>query len=219
MKIVIVIPGFNEEKYLGAVIRDILGTTKNIIYVDDGSSDRSEAIARAHPIAVLKHEVNLGKGAALKTGCEFAFHNMRADAVIFMDADGQHKASDLSAFLHELKKGSQVLFGVRRFSPQMPMVRYLGNKFASIFLNLLFGVYIPDIPSGFKAMSKGAYKKLKWDSSGYEVETEIAARVAHYSLPFKIIEIETVYHDVHKGVNLFDALITLKFLIQLKLSL
>lgn len=219
MKIVVIIPGFNEEKYLAKVLDDVLKVTKNIVYVDDGSTDNSLEIAKKKLTHVLRHEVNLGKGAALKTGCEYVFGNLKADAVVFMDSDGQHKASDLPLFFTSLKKGTQVVFGVRRFSPQMPIVRLIGNKSASIFLNLLFHKYIPDIPSGFKAITKKAYSSLKWKASGYEVEIEIAARVSRYNIPFSVIEIETIYYDVNKGMNLLDGLIVLKFLIQLKLTL
>lgn len=219
MKVFVIIPGFNEEKYLKDVLQDVLKITKNVIYVDDGSSDRSVSIAKKYLQHVLVHDINLGKGAAMKTGCDYAFKKLGADAVVFMDSDGQHKSSDLPLFFIRLQKGVQVVFGVRKFSSTMPLIRFLGNKFASILLNILFRKYMPDIPSGFKALTKKAYHKLKWESSGYEVETEIAAKVAKMGILYETVEIQTTYHDVYKGVSLLEALNIMRFLIQLRLRL
>lgn len=219
MKIFVVIPGFNEEKYLEKVLHDILKITKNVVYIDDGSHDKSAIIAKKHLQDVLVHEVNLGKGAALKTGCEYAFKKLKADAVVFMDSDKQHNPSDLSKFIKKLEGGADVVFGVRAFDAHTPFIRLYGNKFASFFFNLLFGKYITDIPSGYKAITRSVYKKLEWTAVGYEVEIEIAARVAKNNISYEIVEIKTIYHDVDKGVSLLDALNIMKFLVQLKLSL
>ena len=205
MKTFVLIPGYNEEKYLHKVLSRVKTITQNIVYVDDGSKDTSVPIAKKEIKYVLAHSTNLGKGAALKTGCEFIFKQLKADAVVFLDADNQHDPNELPKFFQELENGSDVIFGVRKFSATMPLTRFLGNKFASIMLNLLFHRYIPDIPSGYKALSKKAYSKLQWDSAGYEVEMEIAARASKFKLPFSVIEIETIYHDTDKGMNLIDA--------------
>lgn len=219
MNIYVIIPGFNEEKYLKNVLLGGLKITKNIVYVDDGSTDKSVSIAKKYLQHVLVHDINLGKGAALKTGCDYAFKILGAEAAVLMDSDGQHNPLDLERFFEKLKKGVSVVFGVREFSPTMPLMRLLGNKSASILFNLLFHKYIPDIPSGFKALTKKAYKKVEWKSPGYEVETEIAACVAKKNIPFEILEIETIYHDVNKGMSILDALNIMKFLIQFKLGL
>jgi glycosyltransferase involved in cell wall biosynthesis len=86
----IIIPGYNEEKYLKKVFDKVRKHTANIIFVDDGSSDKTSAIAKKYTRHVLRHMTNLGKGAALKTGCEYAFKKIKADRVIFLDSDDQH---------------------------------------------------------------------------------------------------------------------------------
>ena len=219
MRIVVIIPGYNEEKYLAETLRGVLKVTKDVIYVDDGSSDASVSIAKKHLHHVLVHETNLGKGAALKTGCEYAFSHLKADAVVFMDADNQHSASDLPRFFAEPKKGSSVVFGVRKFSSATPLMRFLGNKFASVLMSALYGRYIPDIPSGFKAMNKTAYKALVWNSAGYEVEMEIAVRVIQKKIPYAELEIEAIYHDNDKGMTAIDALHIAKSLLQWRIGL
>lgn len=211
----ILIPGYNEEKYLAQVLQKVKHFSKNVVYVDDGSSDRTVQIARRSLDHVLEHSMNLGKGAALKTGCEYIFHQLHADAVIFMDSDDQHDPAEIPEFIRLLEGKNQIVFGVRKFSSaSMPLLRFLGNKIASAGLATLFGTYIPDIPSGYKALTKRAYQKLQWKSTGYEVEMEIAAKVAKLKLPFAIHEIETIYHDEEKGMNLLEALKIFKSLIE-----
>jgi glycosyltransferase involved in cell wall biosynthesis len=218
MKICVVIPGHNEEKYLSRVLKKVSKYSKNIIFIDDGSSDGSAKIAKKHTRHVLVHETNLGKGAALMTGCEYAFELLKADAVVFMDADDQHDPSHLPDFFYFLREYDIVL-GVRVMGANMPLTRYLGNKLVSVLLNLLFGGYIADIPSGYKGLTRKAFDKVKWVSSGYEVETEIAVRMAQNKLKRKELEISAIYHDTDKGMTLLDGLHIATSLIQWRLGL
>lgn len=204
MKVVIVLPSYNEAKYIANVIKKIKNQKLDFIIIDDGSSDKTFEIVKKHTDNVLRHKINLGKGAALKTGCEFAFKKMNADAVIFMDSDDQHDSQELQYFVKELKKGSQLVFGVREFGRQMPLIRIMGNRLASYLVFLLFGKYIPDIPSGYKAMTKKVYKKINWQASDYGVELEIAVKTAKYKLEFSIVPISTIYHDMDRGMTLID---------------
>lgn len=205
MKIVIVVPAYNESRFIGKFLDKLLTYTKQVVVVDDGSSDKTCEITKAKNVTCLSHIVNLGKGSALKTGCEYAFKNMAADAVIIMDGDDQHAVEDIKVFEKALKAGSYVVLGVRQMDAKMPLMRILGNKAMSILINLLFGHYIADIPSGFKAFTKSAYKSLKWHSTGYEVETEIAVRIAKNQLKYTEVQISTIYHDKEYGFNLLDA--------------
>ncbi len=214
----VIVPGFNEETYIDTVLLKIGKETSNIIYVDDGSSDQSVFIAKKRAKHVLAHQTNLGKGAALKTGCEFAFETLQAKAVIFMDADDQHDPKEIPKFIFELTRYDMV-FGVRKLDAAMPVLKFLQNKGASILLNLLYGGYIPDIPSGYKAMTKKGYQKVRWKSPGYEVETEIAMRVAKEKVSFTTIDIETIYHDSDKGMTMLDALHICSCLIQWRLGI
>jgi glycosyltransferase involved in cell wall biosynthesis len=205
MQIVIIVPAYNESRYIGKFLDKLLLATNQIVVVDDGSSDKTAIIVQNKGVKCLTHMVNLGKGSALKTGCDYAFKQMGADAVIIMDGDDQHAVEDITVFEKALKAGSQVVLGVRRMDVKMPLMRILGNKAMSILINILFGHYIADIPSGFKAFTKAAYKSLKWHSTGYEVETEIAVRIAKSKLKYTEVPISTIYHDKEYGFNLLDA--------------
>lgn len=218
MNIVVVMPGYNESRYVERVLKKLVAEDALVVFVDDGSDDQTPIIAKQYTPHVLSHETNLGKGAAMLTGCEYAFNELNADAVVFMDADDQHDAVHLKEFAKQLEQ-YDVVFGVRNMGANMPLFRFLGNKIASVFLNILYGAYIPDIPSGYKALTKKAYRRVKWKSQGYEVETEIAVRVAQNKIPFGMIEIKAIYHDTDKGMTLIDALHITLALIQWRLGL
>lgn len=205
MKIAIVVPAYNESSYIGRFLDKLGSYSSRVVVIDDGSTDHTSSISRGRGVKCISHMVNLGKGAALKTGCDFAFSKLKADAVIIMDGDDQHMVEDIKLFEKELKSGAQVVLGVRRMDAKMPLMRLVGNKSMSILINILFGRYIADIPSGFKAMTKSAYKLLRWQSSGYEVETEMAVRIAKSKLKYSEVSISTVYHDKEYGFNLLDA--------------
>jgi glycosyltransferase involved in cell wall biosynthesis len=204
-EIVVIVPAYNEARYLGRFLDKLLKVTKNVVVVDDGSTDKTREVALDKHVTCLTHMVNLGKGAALKTGCNYAFKKLGSDAVIIMDGDDQHATGDLKLFVDELKNGANVVLGVRRLDANMPAMRIIGNKSMSILINMLFGHYISDIPSGFKAFTKKAYRELLWQSSGYEVETEIAVRIAKSKLEYVEVPISTVYHGKDYGFNLLDA--------------
>ncbi len=204
-KVWVIIPGLNEEKYIATVLKKVLKQTKNIIVVDDGSSDLMAKVAKKYTSHVLSHVVNLGKGAALKTGCEYAFKKLGAEAVIFLDSDDQHDPAELPLFIQSLEK-SDAVFGIRSFNEKMPLSKIFINRLASAVIYFLFGKYIPDIPSGYKAFTRKAYNKIAWDSTDYAVEIEIAARTAKYKLSFATIPIKTIYHDLDRGMTILDAL-------------
>ena len=203
----LVIPAFNEGRRLHLLIKKILSLKLNLplVIVDDGSR---QPITNHQPaVTVLRHAVNLGKGAALKTGAAYAFAH-HAQAVIFMDADGQHRPDDLPHFLRHLDDGYDLVLGSRRSTLDTPPIRFLGNKFASVYINLLFGVYVSDLLSGYRALTKKAFRLLAWQSPGYGVETEMIARLGRYKHQLKYLEfpISTIYHDKYKGVTIVDAL-------------
>jgi glycosyltransferase involved in cell wall biosynthesis len=208
MNIFIVIPFYNEEKHILRVAKSFAGYKLPVVLVDDGSTDSSRLKikdCRLKNLMILTHKINLGKGAAMKTGADFAF-SKGADAVVFVDGDEQHLASDLPKFIDELKKGKyEAVFGSRSFGLGVPLVRFVGNKVVSIVLNLLFHIYISDVLCGYKALTKKAYRLVRWESAAYGVETEMVARLGKKRLPFKEVSVESIYHDKSKGVTVLDA--------------
>ncbi len=211
MKIFIVIPVFNEENYIRSVIKKIKRQKLPVIVIDDGSTDltllklRGVSKTVGCSIEVLSHNINLGKGAAMKTGAEAAFLQ-GADAVIFMDSDGQHDIGDLPKFVKKLNEGYEVVYGSRNMQMGVPLVRYLGNKTVSLLISFLFGIYVSDILCGYRATTNKAYDKIKWESAEYAVETEMVIRTAKNKLKYCEVPVATLYLDVFKGVSLMDAI-------------
>lgn len=202
----ILLPAFNEARYIERVLDKLTKVTPNIIVINDGSSDTTRQLAEKHCSQVISHATNLGKGAALKTGCEYAFDHLDAEAVIFFDSDDQHNTDELQLFFSELEQGAKIVLGVRSFDQRMPLTRIIMNRLGSVLMLLLFGQYIPDIPSGFKAIHRSVYPKLAWNSTDYAVEMEIAARIARFRLPYTTVPIETIYHDLDRGMNVLHTI-------------
>lgn len=201
----ICVPAYNEESAVGNLLKKLLKLKMKIVVVNDGSTDLTLTIAEKWSVYLLNHKTNLGKGAAMKTGAEFAF-NHGAEAVIFMDADGQHDPKNITGYLSKLQKGSEIVFGKRNFGAGTPMIRRLGNKVASWMISLFCGINLEDLLCGFMAMTKKTYEFVQWDSAGYGVETEIVARTGINKLKYSEVPIEAVYRDKYKGVTVFDAL-------------
>src|ERR1043165_1778703 len=98
MKIAIVVPAYNEADRVGLVLSELIKTRLPVFIVDDGSKDKTFQVIQKYPVTALKHRINLGKGAALKTGCDAAFLS-GVEAVIIMDSDGQHLVHELDKFI------------------------------------------------------------------------------------------------------------------------
>lgn len=222
MKIFVVIPLYNEEKHIARVLKSLNKYNLPVIVIDDGSRDNSKQEVRntkLKNLTLLEHKINLGKGAAMKTGAEYVFKK-GADAIIFMDSDGQHLAKDITKFLEILRLNKyDIVFGSRNLSMGVPLVRYLGNKVASVVSALLFGCYVSDPICGFRALTQKGYKRIKWDSEGYGVEMEMIARTGKFKIEHFEVPVETVYHSSVKGVTLLDAFGILGQVVKWKLTL
>jgi glycosyltransferase involved in cell wall biosynthesis len=211
MKVVIVIPCYNEEKRIQGVIKRInnLELENKIIVADDGSADNSCQIVKNNfkDVLLLEHGINLGKGAALKTGCEAAV-KLGADIIVLIDADGQHSPEVIPEMVKKLEKENfDIIFGARKMDiNKMPAVFYLGNKFLTRLTNLLSGASISDSQCGFKAFRASVYDKLIWESSDYSVETEMIVNTKKNKLKYGEIFIETIYNDNYKGTTPFDGI-------------
>ncbi len=209
MNIFVIIPVFNEGHRAIETINAVLKTVDiPIIVVDDGSSDDTfKIIARSFKknkkVKLFSHAVNLGKGAAMKTGLKIAW-KLGGDAVVFMDADGQHDPKHLPLFLEGLQK-YPVVFGYRALDKKSPWIRRYGNKLAGEIIRLLFGIKRKDLLCGFLGFRKDVYSIIKWKDNRYGIETEMATKIGKNKISFLEIKIDTIYIDKYKGVTIFDA--------------
>ena len=153
---------------------------------------------------MLRHIVNLGKGAALKTGCDFAVKK-GAEFIIALDADAQHDPGDIPRFAEKLKK-YDIVFSYRKASSKMPPVLRFGNWFISNVVGILYGIRLNDTQCGFRAFSKEAYRKIRWNSIDYSMESEMIARAGRQRLKYVQIPIQTIYSDRYKGTTVLDGM-------------
>lgn len=204
----IVIPAYNEEKRLPGVITSLrhIIPLEHIIVVDDGSK---EPISKFLPskVIIARHKVNLGKGMALRTGCDLAV-KLGAKRIILMDADGQHDPKDIPAFINLLDQGYQMVFGARYIGPGMPFWRLLGNRFLNKFTAFLFNLHLHDVWCGFRAFDTSIYPAIQWNSSSYSSDVEMAVKVGLNKFKHAEHFVGTIYHDKHSvtGTTLHDGL-------------
>ncbi len=213
-----VIPAYNEEMHILQVIEKTKRylAPERIIVVDDGSKDSTRKEAQKAGVIALKHQVNLGKGAALKTGCDFAIKK-GAEAIIVLDSDTQHDPKDIPNFEKALKE-ADIVFGVREKKQDMPFILKFGNWAIDTTIKTLFGVNLKDTQSGYRAFTRETYKKIRWTASDYSVESEMIALVGKHHIKFKQIPIETIYVDRYKGTNVLDGLSIVMKIIWMKLT-
>lgn|SRR3989338_1966236 len=205
MENVVVIPAHNEEKNLAAVLQEVGKYTPHIIVVDDGSQDSTKEIAEQHHALVLKHPVNMGKGAALKTGCDYALEQ-GAKNIIVMDGDGQHEPKEIPKLLNALN-GHDIVFTHRQQATSMPFVLKFGNWFINQTLKTLYGINVKDSQCGFRAFHAETYKKVRWSTRDYYMETEMIVNSGKHRLNYTEIPIETIYGDKYKGTTVVDGMI------------
>ncbi|MBW2977998.1 glycosyltransferase family 2 protein [Candidatus Woesearchaeota archaeon] len=205
MNIFVVMPAHNEEKRIGDVLRELnnLGYN-NIIVVDDGSVDNTYEIAKREEATVLRHIINLGKGAAAKTGCDFAIKN-GAEKIILIDADGQHDPHELPQFIAALDN-KDIVFGYRKFTKTMPFMMRFGNKFINVVTKLLYGMNLRDTQCGYRALTAKAYKIVRWNSTDYAMESEMIANAGKHHLKYGEIQIQTIYNEKYKGTTMIDGI-------------
>jgi glycosyltransferase involved in cell wall biosynthesis len=220
MKIVIVIPAYNEEKTIGKLIDQLKNQGyRRIIVVDDGSEDRTYKIASSKNAEVFRHIFNRGLGGALRTGFAAALKN-GADLIVTMDADLQHSVSDIPKLVSPvINKEADVVIGSRMLDfRDMPLSRRLANKIANFFTWLFFGLKVTDSQSGFRCFSKKALAKMDLTSNKMEISSEIIQEIKRNNLRLKEIPIKSIYtsYSLSKGQNLILGIKTLIKLILLR---
>ncbi len=199
-----VIPAYNEEKHIAEVLEKTKKQLRpdRIIVVDDGSRDRTCSEAKTAGATVIRHAVNLGKGAAMKTGCDYAIKK-GAEAIVLMDSDGQHDPKDIPRFANALIE-ADMAFGYRKHGKSMPLVLKIGNLLIDTAIKILFQINIKDTQSGYRAFTTETYKKIRWTASDYSAESEMIALSGKHKIRFVQIPIETIYLDRYKGTGVLD---------------
>ncbi len=161
----VVVPTFNEATVVREVLAGLLAQFPNVVAVDDGSGDASSVEIIAAGARLVRHPINLGAGAAMETGLQFALLDPRARYFVTFDADGQHRVEDAVAMVDRLRCGDQdILLGSRFLgtSQGMPRSRRLMLKAARVFETIASGVSLTDAHNGLRAFNRSFAEKVRF---------------------------------------------------------
>ena len=215
MHICVIIPTYNESKAIAGLINRINKLGLKVIIIDDGSADDTVKIATACGAQVLANQRNMGKGASLIKGYNFAI-SQGFDVVISMDGDGQHSPDDLLAFIQKAKNSSSALIVGNRMgmTKGMPALRVVTNFLMSKFISLIVKQHIPDTQCGFRLAKKDLLARIDLSTSKYETESEVLIKAAHLGFKIESIPVETIYSGQKSQINPWvDSLRFLRFMI------
>jgi dolichol-phosphate mannosyltransferase len=202
MRLSILIPVYNEERTLAAILDRVLevdlGVEKEVVVVDDASTDGTPGVlARyADRVRLLRHERNRGKGAALRTALEHA----TGDFVVPQDADLEYEPADLARLLEAARAtGARVVYGSRRANREnrqySALTFYLGGVLVTWAANLLFGLRLTDEPTCYKLVDRGVIMRMNLECERFEFCAEVTAKAAR--LGERIVEVPIVYRPRH----------------------
>jgi glycosyltransferase involved in cell wall biosynthesis len=193
----VLIPALNAAETIGPVVRDARRHADDVVVIDDGSSDDTSRVAReAGATAVLRHDVNRGKGGALKTGFAHALAN-GFDAVVTLDADGQHLPGEIPKFLDaRASTGADLIIGGRAhlFDRMLPR-RRMANRFSAWAIAKSSGTGITDSQSGFRLYSANLLRTTRLHTDGFDMESEVIVRAGCGGFKVLTIPIELGFVD------------------------
>ena len=197
----VVIPLYNEASVIADVIAELLPVFPNVVCIDDGSSDGSGAIARAAGARVVTHPINLGQGAALQTGFDYALEHNAAYVVTF-DADGQHRVVDAAAMLQlAIEHGTAIVFGSRFLDDRTKpgILKRIVLKTAVAVTNLTTKTRLTDAHNGLRVIRADALRMFRLKQDRMAHGTEIVVRLGRTGLPYEEFPVEVIYTDYSKA--------------------
>ncbi len=200
VNVLALLPAYNEHVHIAAVIN---GARKflPVLVVDDGSKDNTSEIARQNGAIVIRQEPNQGKGAAMERGFRYALEK-GFDAVITIDADGQHDTEEIPLFLEEFKKQHSDLVIGRRDFRKMPFIRMCSNTIGTWMFSWAMGQFIPDNQSGYRLISSRLMEKMLTSKlHGFEFEVEMIMRCVIERFKLSWVTIKTIYADEHSHIH------------------
>ena len=207
----VVIPVFNEELTIGHIVSRTSSTLKQfklvyeVLVIDDGSVDRSAEISQASEAIVLR-EAHQGKGHALRLG----FERAKGDVIVTLDSDGSHQPEEIPLILRSMMENKvDFVIGSRFFdtdvnNAKIPDLNRIGNRMFSDLIRLFTGVKISDSQSGFRAIRSSTLRKMKLNSRGYEVESEMLVKAL--KMGARVTEIPISFEQRTVGKSRLDPL-------------
>ena len=190
----IIIPAYNEEKNVANVISETITVMEQlnlpyeIIFVDDGSTDKTGLIASFFKIKIITNKKNRGKGYSLKK----ALHHANGDIIATIDADGEHKPKEIAPLLDAVVNGMDIAAGSRFLNKQSTVtskLNQIGNLLFNLVITSLTGKRVTDSQTGFRVIKREVLENLNLQSDGYEIETEITVKSLRGGFAFRELPI------------------------------
>ena len=209
----IIIPAYNEEHSLGAVVAGLAGRGFRVVVVDDGSTDQTADVALTYPVLLVRHACNLGQGAALQTGISAALRSPEAKFLVTFDADGQHSADDIPRLVDPLRAGSCDVCLGSRFTAGGKALNISIQKRVLLFLALtltrwMTGLKLTDTHNGLRAFTREAASRLKITQDRMAHASQILSQIAANRLRYREIPVTVTYsaYSVSKGQGVLDGI-------------
>lgn len=210
-EVAVIIPVYNESEVIVGVVNDVLKKFSTVICIDDGSSDNSAEEIKKTSALLVRHPLNLGQGAALQTGIDYALLDKNLKYFVTYDADGQHSLSDVINMLDVIKEkkadvvlGSRFLGSAENISPLKKKIL----KMAILFTNKTSGIKLTDAHNGLRVFNRKAAELLNITMPDFSHASEIIDRIADKKLNYVEVPVTIIYTDYSrkKGQSIINAI-------------
>ncbi|MGV8884428.1 MAG: glycosyltransferase family 2 protein [Microbacteriaceae bacterium] len=201
-RIWVVIPMYNEATVIGTVIEGLLPHFPNVVCIDDGSSDGSPEVARAAGAVVIQHPINLGQGASLQTGFEFALSDPEMTEVVTFDADGQHQVADAIGMVEKIRLDQlDVVVGSRFLDnrTQLAPAKRVVLRTAAFYTRITTGMALTDAHNGLRVLSRGLLENVKIRQNRMAHASELIDQIGGLKVKWSEHPTHIVYTDYSKA--------------------
>lgn len=200
--VAVIVPAHNEQTVLGNVVRDLRTDFPIVVVIDDGSGDDTAEVARESGALVLRHRLNLGQGAALSTGIEFALTMPAVQWLVTFDADGQHRKQDALALMRRAREGDvDVVLGTRFGGEPVEagMLKRATLKAGTLYTRATTGLALTDTHNGLRALSKGFAESMTLSEHGMGHASEILNQIARTDARWAEVSVRIHYTDYSRA--------------------
>lgn len=213
----VIVPAYNEAAVVASVIRDLVARFGHVVVVDDGSTDGTGQVAREAGASVVRHAINLGQGAALQTGFDYALRLGGVTHVITFDADGQHRPDDALRLLKQCRSEDyDIVLGSRTMGTvvDQPWQRALLLRAAVAFSRLTSGLDLTDTHNGLRVLTRRALGRISLRQCGMAYASELEHEISRSGLRWCEVPVEILYTDYscakgQRGLNTINILFDL----------
>ena len=202
---------FNEATVIGSVIEDVLASFPQIVCIDDGSTDDSVAVARAAGAHVVRHPINLGQGASLQTGFDYALSDPLMTEVVTFDADGQHQVTDAIGMVDKLRaENLDVVIGSRFLDERTKLgpTKRVVLRTAARYTRMTSGMALTDAHNGLRVLDRGVLERVQITQNRMAHASELVDKIGALEVAWAEYPTHIVYTDYSraKGQSLLNSI-------------